>query len=31
MSENILKSKDQWLTPDLMQKLLAKPHLLAAF
>ncbi len=31
MADNVLKTKEQWLTPELMQKLLAKPQLLAAF
>ena len=31
MADNVLKTKNEWLTPDFMQKLLAKPHLLAAF
>ena len=30
MTDNVIKTKDQWLTPELMQKLLAKPQLLAA-
>ena len=31
MAETLVKEKDSWLTPDFMQKLQSKPHLIAAF
>ena len=31
MADTLIKQKDQWLTPEFMQKLMAKPHLMAAF